>query len=223
MLVQLVRVFEGEAGDGGKPRDQDLAIPPMSGLEFARDEAFLVAQFDISNEQAPWPQQASDFAQHPLQVEYMVQSIGVDRIDRPVREDDVVEISWQDVVIVGSRLEIDTDREVTKSVQGPDLGAEPRSEAQHRSRLSQRLAALEAGQEYGELLFLGSAQPIDDAIELGSLVTKVGIVRGIVPPRELLVVRPPARLAKSLQTGARLERLLTLARLWADAVLRKPA
>ena len=102
----------------------------MSGLEFARDEAF-VAQFDISNEQAPRPQQASDFAQHPLQVEYMVQSIGVDRVDRPVREDDVVEISWQDVVIVGPRLEIDTDREVTKSVQGLDLGAEPRSEAQH--------------------------------------------------------------------------------------------
>jgi hypothetical protein len=72
---------------------------------------------------------------------------------------------------LSGRLEVDTDREVTKSMQRSDLGAEPRSEAQHRSRLSSGSAALEAGQEYGELLFLGSAQAIDDAIELGRLVT----------------------------------------------------
>ena len=99
--------FRGEAGDRGKPRDQGLAIPPMSGLEFARDEAFLVAQFDISNEQAPG---RSRRATSPSTRSGRIhgQSIGVDRVDRPVREDDVVEISWQDVVIVGPRLEIDT-------------------------------------------------------------------------------------------------------------------
>src|SRR5262249_6202244 len=129
---------------------QRFGCGPVHGIEPPGNEAFVVPLEMVDDEKPLRTQDPMHFPYHSSKIEGMVERVRVHRVDGAFGKGDAVEIPVQNHLVVRTRVEIDSDRQMSQAVQRLDLGANPRSQTQHRAHLAQSRTFGESAAEFGQ-------------------------------------------------------------------------
>src|SRR6185503_17431325 len=107
---------------------------PVRRFPLADGVAFVVAPHDLDQEEPARLEHATDFPGDPGDVERVIEAVGVDAVDRAVRELKRVEVAGDHETVVRAGIQVDPDGEMPEPDERLHLYAEPGAEAKNGPR-----------------------------------------------------------------------------------------